>query len=114
MPYFTTWYINGTAEGNAVLVVRFEDIKNNSIVYTKKILSFLHFPYSDDEVQKRMEGFEDRFGKKFHRAHKNDSFDHFTKEQREKVRRCIQTAIELLRMENNGETFGIEEYLLHR
>lgn len=60
-----------------VLTVRYEDLKTDTVAEVVRMLDFLEFPYSREEVEHRIrEGFT-----QFYRNH-TDSFDHFTTEQK--------------------------------
>ena len=94
-----------------VLVVKYEDLKSDSLTQVKRMLEFLRVPYSEEELQKRL---SQDYGK-FHRnkTYSSSSFDPYTPEQRKYILTMIQDVVDLLKTHNNGSTFGIEEYLQH-
>ncbi len=103
------WVVEGHQTGRRVLVVRYEDFKSDALTQVKRMLDFLGVPYSDEALQKRM---SKDFGK-FHRKHNPASdFDHYTAEQRNHMKGLIRETIKYLKSNNNGITYGIEEYLL--
>ena len=70
------------------------------------MLDFLGFPYTENELQKRMA--EDY--SMFHRSSHQD-FEHFTPRQKMFVRGIVRKTVGLLRENGGGNTLGIEEYL---
>ena len=62
----------------SVLVVRYEDIKTDTLGEVKRMLDFLKYPYSDAELRGKLE--EDFTT--FYRNH-SYSFDHFTASQKD-------------------------------
>ena len=103
---FTAW-IEANKEDKPLLVMKYENLKSNLLPDVERMLQFLHMPYSREEVIRILEA---DYGK-FHRSHA-DNFDHFTATSREFVHGVIQESLILLRENNNGNTFGIEDYLL--
>ena len=99
--------LKGNKTGRPVLVVKYEDLKSDSLTQVKRMLEFLKVPYSDEELKKRLS--EDF--KTFHRSHTNDDFDHFTPYQRKVVLEIVKEVVMMLKEQNNGQTYGIEEYL---
>lgn len=71
------------------------------------MLDFLHFEYEDRELRQRL---ADNFNT-FLRQHSQNEFQHFTSEQRKLIDNGISASVEHLHQYNNGETFGIEEYI---
>ena len=89
--------------------MKYEDLKSDSLTPIKRMLEFLRVPYSDEELEKRLS----QDYRQFHRKHTNSSssFDHYTPKQREYISAMIQNVVDMLKAQNNGCTFGIEEYL---
>ena len=71
------------------------------------MLDFLHFEYRDQEIQQRL---SDNFNT-FLRHHSENDFAHFTSEQQKFIDNGISESIGYLDRYNDGETFGIEEYI---
>ena len=101
------WLLEGVSAGHPVLVVRYEDLKSDSLTQVERMLEFLKVPYSNEALEKRM---SQDFGK-FHRQHSGTDFDHYTTEQRNHIKGLVKQALELLKTSNNGTTYGIEDYL---
>ena len=102
--YFIGWIVNG--RGHPVLVVRYEDLKTDKIGQVKRMLDFLRVPYSEDELQKRMEADLGTFRRKHH-----GEFEHFTSKQRDYVRQKIAETLDYLKKRNYEDTLGVTEYL---
>ena len=71
------------------------------------MLDFLHFGYKEDSLQQIL----DADFSTFHRQHSNEDFEHFEREERELVDKEIAKAIDYLKVNNGGETYGLEEYM---
>ena len=91
------------------LVIRYEDLKSDTLSQVKKMLNFLKVPVSDQLLEARM---STRY-EKFHRSHPQE-FEHYTPEQKQWVLEAVQEVINMLRKENKGteNTFGITEYIM--
>ena len=98
-----SWVINST-DDHPTLVVRYEDLKPNTIREVKRMLDFLQFPYKEEVVEERLE----KDFSRFRRRHRG-SFEHFTTKQREHVMKYVQSARTELEQKIHM-TFGIEEY----
>lgn len=85
---------------------RYEDIKQDTFTQVKRMLDFLHFGYREEEVQQRLAADFSTFQRK-----SQQTFEHFTSEQRHIVDSEISTAVDYLIRYNNGDTLGIEDYL---
>ena len=79
-----SWVINST-EHHPTLVVRYEDVKQNTIREVKRMLDFLQFPYREEVMEERLE----KDFSKFRRKHRG-SFEHFTTQQRERDEMCAE------------------------
>jgi hypothetical protein len=88
------------------LVVRYEDFQRDRVREVSRVLDFLHFPYSRETLSQRLE--EDFTT--FHR-NRHTKFEAFTQAQEQMVDHSLRQIIESLSARNNGETYGIEEYL---
>ena len=98
-----SWVINST-DDHPTMVVRYEDLKPNTIREVKRMLDFLQIPY-----KKKVE--EEQLEKDFSRLRRRhrQSFEHFTTKQREHVMKYVQSARTELEQQI-VTTFGIEEY----
>lgn len=101
------WMMDEIKKGHPVLVVKYEDLKSDSLTQVKRMLQFLRVPYSDEELHKRL---STDYGR-FHRKHTGVEFDHYTPEQRQYVTAMVLEAVMFLTANNNGTTYGIEDYL---
>jgi len=99
-----SWAINST-DDHPTLVVRYEDLKQNIIHETKRMVEFLGFPYKEKEMEERLAKDFSLFRRR-HRKH----FEHYTAKQREHVMKYVQIARTDLK-QHIGKSFGIEEYL---
>ena len=102
--YFDGWVLSGMKRD--LLVVKFEDLKKDTINEAERMLMFLKVPFSREDLKKRLS--EDF--KQFHRPHPK-KFEYFTPEQEKHVRERVESVVALLKRENNGDTSGVEEYL---
>lgn len=91
-----------------VLTVRYEDLKTDTVAEVVRMLDFLRFPYSREEVEHRLqEGFT-----QFYRNH-TDSFDHFTSEQKLFVNGVIVDIVQKVRNSKHSELASkLQEYVL--
>ena len=71
------------------------------------MLDFLHFEYKDKELKQWLS----TDFKTFHRKHGDEDFEHFLSDQRKLVDKAITSSIDNLKANNDGETFGLEDYL---
>lgn len=90
-----------------VLILRYEDLKENTAQEMKRVTDFLGFSYSLDEVAARLEnGYS-----QFYRNHTAD-FLHFTPAQERFVHNLINTTIHLMKQYDIYGMFPhITEYL---
>lgn len=88
-------------------MVRYEDLKNNTIMEMKKMIDFLGFSHiSEAEVRERLsKGFTS-----FYRNHR-DNFSHYTDEQKDFIHQQVQDTINALREQGRENVFPIHEYL---
>ena len=102
--YFDGWVLSGIKRD--LLVVKYEDLKKDTINEAERMLMFLKVPFSREDLKKRLsEDFE-----RFHRPHPKE-FEHFTPEQEKHVHERVESVVALLKRENIGDTLGVEEYL---
>ena len=90
-----------------VHVVNYEDLKRDTVGEVEKILDFLQFPYSHDELAERLR--EDYTV--FQRPHTNDTFEHFYPEQKEKLRTTLLTVMAAAKDSGKADLFHFDEYL---
>ena len=90
-----------------VHVVSYEDLKRDTVKEVEKILDFLQFPYTHEEVVERLRvDYTD-----FQRVHIHDDFQHFSPEQKEKLQTTLQTAIDNAKACGKADLFLFNEYL---
>jgi hypothetical protein len=90
-----------------VHVVSYEDLQNDTVREVEKILDFLHFPYShEDLIQRLRVNFTT-----FQRPHMNDGFQHFSPEQKERLRLTLKTTISTAKKSGKEHLFHFNEYL---
>ena len=93
--------------GHPVHVVNYEDLKRDAVKEVEKILDFLQFPYSHDEVVERLrEDYTD-----FQRPHTQDNFQHFSPKQKENLRTTLLTVMNTTKASGKAELFLFKEYL---
>lgn len=99
------WIIAG--KDNPFHIVRYEDLKNNTVKEMKKVLDFLGFSHiSETDIEERLgEGYN-----AFYRNHK-DNFGHYTEEQKSFVHQQVEDTINTLREHRMDSIFPIYEYL---
>ena len=91
-----------------LLVVRYEDLKEDMVEQVSRMLDFLHQDYNRTELAARLEdGFD-----KFHRHHSaKDDYDHYTEEQRAFIKSVITSTVEKLKsMGIDYEELRLDEY----
>ena len=90
-----------------VHVVSYEDLQNDTVREVEKILDFLHFPYShEDLIQRLRVDFNT-----FQRPHMNDGFQHFSPEQKERLRLTITQLMGAAKTAGKADLFLFSKYL---
>ena len=90
-----------------VHVVSYEDLQNDTVREVEKILDFLHFPYShEDLIQRLRVNFTT-----FRRPHMNDGFQHFSPEQKERLRLNITQLMAATKTAGKADLFLFSRYL---
>lgn len=91
-----------------MLTVRYEDLKTDTVAEVARMLDFLEFPFSREEVEHRIgEGFT-----QFYRNH-TDSFGHFTSEQKIFVNGIIFDVVEKVQNSKYSALASkLQEYVL--
>ena len=98
------WVFN---HSRPVYVVNYEDLMSDTVRQVEKILDFLQFPYSHEEVVERLRvDYTD-----FRRSHTHDDFQHFSPEQKEKLRSTLLTAMTDATASGKANLFLFNEYL---
>ena len=78
-----------------LLVVKYEDLKKNTMAELKKMLDFLQVPYSNSRLNEVMAR-----GYSMYKREHGEVFDHYTEDQRDAVRSAIEHVSKSL--EENG------------
>lgn len=73
------------------IVVWYENLKRHPVAEVKKMLDFLQVPFSDAEVEEKLQ----HDFTQFYRNH-TDSFEHFTAAQKKRVNDVILSTVERL------------------
>ena len=90
-----------------VHVVSYEDLQNDTVREVEKILDFLHFPYShEDLIQRLRVDFTT-----FQRHHMNDGFQHFSPKQKERLRLTITQLMGAAKTAGKADLFLFSKYL---
>ena len=99
------WII--AAKDNPFLVVRYEDLKKDTIKEMKRVVDFLGFSHiSEADITNKLgEGYNN-----FYRNH-TDNFGHFTEEQKAVVQHQVEETIKKLRENGRDNVFPIHKYL---
>ena len=100
------WIING--KDNPFLIVRYEDLKQNTIKEVLRMVEFLGFKdlFTEDSIQDKLgNGYNS-----FYRNHQDD-FEHFTADQKALIRRTVEETAQLLAKQGLEHSFRIEDYL---
>ena len=101
----SNWVLDN--HGHPVHVVSYEDLKRDTVREVEKILDFLHFPYTHEEVVERLSvDYTD-----FQRPHVQINFQHLSSEQIKKLQTTLQTAITNAKACGKADLFLFNEYL---
>ena len=99
------WVFNNP--NHPVHVVSYEDLQRDTVGEVEKILDFLEFPYSHDELVERLR--EDYTT--FQRPHTNDDFQHFSPEQKANIRTTLLTVMATAKATGKSDLFEFDDYL---
>ena len=89
-----------------ILVVRYEDIKADTLVQVRRILDFLEFNYMEQKLTERIrEGYSS-----FYRNH-TDNFEHFTPQQNAFINAELNKIVSVLHTYNVSGLFRIDQYV---
>lgn len=103
----TGWLVN--SHSHRVMVIKYEDMKQDAIPGVMMILDFLEYPYSLSTITQRLKTNYDEF----QRSHSNAGFEQFTPEQRLFVKNAINSAILVLESHGLIQACNIRDYLQH-
>ena len=90
--HFTSWII--TSKNHPILVVRYEDLKDNTLGEMERMLDFLGFAYTREELARRLEKGYTAFKRTNH-----GNFEHYTQEQKKYIQKLVRGAVETLSSE---------------
>ena len=93
--------------GHPVHVVNYEDLKKDTVREVEKILDFLQFPYSHEEVVERLK----TDFTTFQRPHTHDDFQHFSPAQKEMLQTTLLTVMADAKASGKADLFLFNEYL---
>ena len=99
------WVFNN--HSHPVHVVSYEDLKRDTVGEVEKILDFLRFPYSHNDLVERLR----QDYTVFQRPHTNDDFQHFSPEQKENLRTTLLTVMARAKACGKSDLFHFDEYL---
>lgn len=109
MSKWTSYIVNMIVElpsNRTRMVVHFEDFQEDRVRAVSQILDFIYFPYTYKTLIERL---KDDFVV-FRRSH-NAAFEAFTETQEQYMEKELGKILDKLARVNNGETYGIEDYL---
>ena len=102
------WFVESIDFRKPILVVRYEDLKNDNLAQVERILNFIHFPFAKEVVEKRL---QEDYGV-FRRSHSGeDGFEHYTPSQQEMVNLMLFETIGVLKEHKVENLFNLHEYL---
>ena len=89
-------------------VVSYENLQRDAVGEVEKILDFLKFSYTHDDLVERLkQDYSD-----FQRPHSHDTdFQHFSPEQKDYIRNTLMDMIELAKKAGKMDLFHFDEYI---
>lgn len=100
------WFVKSVNFSHPIMVVRYEDIKEDHVTQVERMLNFLEFPFDKTELEEKLNrGFET-----FKRPHREE-FEHYTPEQKKYVNTMLLDTIKILTQHNMEQFFKLEDYL---
>lgn len=100
------WFVKSANFSRPVMVVRYEDIKEDHVMQVKKMLKFLEYPFDEAELYAKLnDGFNT-----FRRPHKED-FEHYSQEQKKFINTMLLDTIKILAQHKIEHLFQLEDYL---
>ena len=100
------WFIKSVNFSHPIMVVRYEDIKEDRIGQVERMLKFLEYPFDKTELEVKLH----REFEAFKRPHKEE-FEHYTPEQKKYVNTILLDTIKILTQHNMEQFFKLEDYL---
>ena len=94
-------------DNHPVLVVHYEDLKNDSFTEVKRMLDFLKFDYNDAELKEKL---SEDYGK-FHRKPRTSNIKYYLPIQKRYVRTVLAETLVMLKERNLSHLFHIQDYL---
>ena len=104
--HISGWIISGRY--NPFLIVRYEDLEQNTVKEVFRMVEFLGFKdlFTEDSIRNKLgNGYNS-----FYRNHQDD-FEHFTGEQKALIKRTVEETVRLLAEQGLEHSFRIEDYL---
>ena len=100
------WVFNN--RNHPVHVVSYEDLQRDTVREVEKILDFLKFSYTHDDLVERLkQDYSD-----FQRPHSHvTDFQHFSPEQKDYLRNTLMDMIELAKRAGKMDLFRFDEYI---
>lgn len=110
--YAFKWKYKVTAWASAwsthpVLVVRFEDVREDMAREVRRMLAFLGVPFGEEDLRRRLAEDFTQF-----RRVRSERFDPYTADQKQYVLRMIAQVVKEVGEANNGSSLGLERYML--
>lgn len=99
------WLIS--TKKHPVLVVKYEDLKTNTLYEVGRMLSFLDIQYDSEELREKL----DIDLNAFHRKHQQEEFDHFTDQQRTFINEVVKELIPSLKNHNKLHILNVDHYV---
>lgn len=99
---------SSSSNHHSVLVVHYEDVKNDSLAQVERILDFLKQNYDRTELRIKV---EDGFGG-VQRQHR-DEYEHYTRDQKISINEMIMKTIHTLQLHKLDHLFRIKEYKIN-
>ena len=91
----------------SVHILRYEDLKNNTVEEVKRVLDFLNVYYNSDTLADVLK--EDY--SEFHRPHSGDNFEHYSVEQKEWLKHLLLETMEAAEKAGKSKLLRLDEYL---
>lgn len=104
---YTRWFTSAITNKIPLLVVRYEDIKQDKVGQVEKMLEFLNFEYAHNDISDKIQ--EDFT--LFRRGHYQDQFEHYTDKQKRLINYNILKAVKELNGYDVNNSFRLEEYV---
>ena len=90
-----------------VHVMRYEDLKQDTVIEIEKTLTFLNMSYDSNTLKKQLsEGYSE-----FWRPHSSDTFEHFSDDQKKFMMSVLLDLNEAAEKTNKSHLLRLSEYL---